>query len=130
MKKNNGPFFGEGAYQWAENFLKKAPQIPVNIDFEETINLLKNGNYFDQEMFLFESYEKKPPLLMLENVNDATKKSKVLVFPLTENSYKKFKENHFELAQILLMHGRMAYRKEYALGRAELPRFFVHLDQV
>lgn len=126
--KENGLFFSEGAYQWAEKFIEKAHQKPVDLDFKETARLLREGDYFDQEMFLFESCENgKPPLMMLENVDDKKKKSIVLTFPLTTSSYETFKEEYFDLAQILLMHGRLAYRKEFALGRADLPRITIRL---
>lgn len=123
--KNNGLFFSEGAYQWAETLLEKAPQTVVNVDFEKMCSQLKNGDFYDQGITLYESYEEKNPLMMLENVNVRTAKSKVLVYPISKESYEKFKKTHPELVEIFLMNGRSIFKKELALGRATLPLFKV-----
>lgn len=123
--KNNGLFFSEGAYQWAETLLKNAPQAIVDVDFDKMCDQLKNGDFYDQGITLYESFEGKNPLMMLENVDIKNAKSKILVYPISKESYNRFKTAHPELVEIFLMNGRSIFKKELALGKAKIPLFKV-----
>ncbi len=121
--KNNGLFFSEGAYQWAETLLEKAPQSVVDVDYESMCRLLRQDDFYDQGITFYESYEDKNPLMMIENINIKKRKSKVLVYPVSKESFENFKTAYPEIVQLLLMNGRNVFKKELAHGRASLPIF-------
>lgn len=122
--QENGLFFQEAAYQWAESFWEKAPTKEIKVIDEKSFSSLIETDFCDLGISFYESFQKeKFPLLLLEKINMKKGTEKILVYKLEKNSFKQFKENNKEMAQLLLMQGRILYKKQLSIGEAELPIF-------
>lgn len=127
--QENGLFFQEAAYQWAELFWEKAPTKEVKTIDEESFSSLLEMDFRDLGISFYESpfQKEKFPLLLLEKINMKKGTEKILVYKLEKNSFKQFKENNKEMAQLLLMQGRILYTKQLSIGEAELPVFRINI---
>ena len=127
--QENGLFFQEAAYQWAESFWKKAPTENIERIDEESFSSLLKTNFRDLGISFYESpfQTKKLPLLLLEKIDMKKGTEKILVYRIEKNSFELFKEKNKELAQLLLMQGRILYTKQLCVGEAELPVFRINI---
>lgn len=123
--QENGLFFQEAAYQLAESFWKKAPTKEIKAIDEKSFSSLLGTDFHDLGISFYESpfQKEKLPLLLLEKIDMKKGTEKILVYKLEKNSFELFKEKNKELAQLLLMQGRILYTKQLCVGEAELPIF-------
>lgn len=127
--QENGLFFQEAAYQWAESFWKKAPTKEIKAIDEKSFSSLLETDFRDLGISFYESpfQKEKSPLLLLEKIDMKKGTEKILVYKLEKNSFELFKEKNKELAQLLLMQGRILYTKQLCVGEAELPVFRINI---
>lgn len=130
MKINeNGLFIKEGAYQWARNKAEKFPQQEKTIDLDSFKNI-GNIETYDLETFLFESpiCPNEHPLIMLRKLNDDGTLS-TATHKLNRKAYESFKKQNPEFTNLLLMNGRIAYRKALIHKSADLPKFKINIPK-